>query len=53
MAKLQQDAQLYENAGPDMEVSPQEMLPVLITGFIVFLILASVSLLPTTTTTTY
>jgi hypothetical protein len=42
MAKLQQDAQLYEDAGPDMEVDPREALPVLITGVIVFLILASI-----------
>ncbi|KAJ7271500.1 hypothetical protein C8J57DRAFT_1319150 [Mycena rebaudengoi] len=42
MAKLQQDAELYEKAGPDMEFSPIEMLPVLITGVIVYLTLASI-----------
>ncbi|KAJ7779341.1 hypothetical protein DFH07DRAFT_950405 [Mycena maculata] len=42
IAKLQQDAELYENAGPGMEVNPQEALPVLITGLIVLLILASI-----------
>ncbi|KAJ7110568.1 hypothetical protein C8R44DRAFT_800238 [Mycena epipterygia] len=42
IAKLQQDAELYENAGRDMEVNPQETLPVLITGVIVLLILASI-----------
>ncbi|KAJ7147700.1 hypothetical protein C8R43DRAFT_889559 [Mycena crocata] len=40
MGKLQQDAELYENA--DMNVSPQEMLPVFITGAIVLFILASI-----------
>ncbi|KAJ7260665.1 hypothetical protein C8J57DRAFT_1720019 [Mycena rebaudengoi] len=43
MAKLQEDAELYEKAGPDMEFSPTEMLPVLITGVIVYLTLASIS----------
>jgi hypothetical protein len=47
MARLQEDAQLYEKAGPAMEISPIETLPVLFTGIIVFLILASVSLYPT------
>ncbi|KAJ7230300.1 hypothetical protein GGX14DRAFT_410405 [Mycena pura] len=42
MAKLQQDAELYEAAGPDMSISPTEMLPVFITGVIVSLILASI-----------
>jgi hypothetical protein len=51
MDKLQQDAELYENAGQGMEVSPQAILPVLVTGAIVLLILASVSLRPATTTT--
>jgi hypothetical protein len=51
MAKLQEDAELYEKAGPDMEFSPTEMLPVLITGVIVYLTLASVSLRSTIATT--
>ncbi|KAJ7309134.1 hypothetical protein DFH08DRAFT_1088310 [Mycena albidolilacea] len=42
MARLQEDAQLYEKAGPAMEISPIETLPVLFTGIIVFLILASI-----------
>ncbi|KAJ6517785.1 hypothetical protein DFH09DRAFT_1373536 [Mycena vulgaris] len=42
MAKLQKDAELYEEAGPDMEVSPMESLPVLFTGIIFLLILASI-----------
>ncbi|KAF7373030.1 hypothetical protein MSAN_00510500 [Mycena sanguinolenta] len=41
MARLQEDAQLYEKAGP-IEISPMETVPVLITGIIVFLILASI-----------
>ena len=43
MQQLQHDAELYENAGPQMEVKPAEMLPVLITGLITLLIVASVS----------
>lgn len=43
MQKLQQDAQLYEQAGPEGEVNPMEFLPVLITGLIVMLLVASVS----------
>ncbi|KAJ7454023.1 hypothetical protein B0H11DRAFT_2070033 [Mycena galericulata] len=42
LAKLQEDAELYEKAAPDMEVSPSESLPVLITAVIFFLILASI-----------
>jgi hypothetical protein len=42
MARLQEDAELYEKAGPNMEVSPIETLPVLFTGIIFFLILASI-----------
>ncbi|KAF7358082.1 hypothetical protein MVEN_00856000 [Mycena venus] len=42
MARLQQDAELYEKAGPDMEVSPEEGLPVLFTAIVFFLILASI-----------
>lgn len=41
--KLEQDAQLYEDAGPEMEVKPQELLPVFITAIIALLIIWSVS----------
>ena len=41
--KLQQDAQLYEKAGAGSEIKPQEMLPILITGIIFVLLIASVS----------
>ena len=41
--KLEQDAQLYEDAGPEMEVKPQELLPVFITALIAILIIWSVS----------
>ena len=40
--KLEQDAQLYEDAGPEMEVKPKELLPVLITAIIALLIIWSV-----------
>lgn len=40
--KLEQDAQLYEDAGPEMEVKPKELLPVFITAFIAILIIWSV-----------
>lgn len=43
MAKLQHDAQMYEHAGPEMEVKPWEMLPVIVTGFLSLLLIASVS----------
>lgn len=43
MAKLQHDSELYENAGPEMEVNPMEMLPVLITAFVALFVIASVS----------
>ncbi|WPG99960.1 Hypothetical protein R9X50_00278300 [Acrodontium crateriforme] len=42
IAKLQQDAELYEQAGPEMELSPEQFLPVLITAIIAVLIMASV-----------
>ena len=42
VSRLEQDAQLYENAGPEMEVKPQEFLPVIITGIIALLIIWSV-----------
>lgn len=43
MAKLQHDAQMYEHSGPQMEVKPWEMLPVIVTGFLTLLLIASVS----------
>lgn len=46
MQKLQQDAQLYEQAGPEGEVNPMEFLPVVITAAIVMLLIASVSAQP-------
>ncbi|KAJ6450746.1 hypothetical protein C8R45DRAFT_1083828 [Mycena sanguinolenta] len=42
MARLQEDAGLYEKAGLDMQVSPMEMLPVLFTAIVFFLVLASI-----------
>ncbi|EME83373.1 uncharacterized protein MYCFIDRAFT_211317 [Pseudocercospora fijiensis CIRAD86] len=42
MAQLQQDAELYEQAGPAMEIKPYEMLPVLITAFLTILLVASI-----------
>ncbi|CAK3932711.1 hypothetical protein DOTSEDRAFT_70537 [Lecanosticta acicola] len=40
--RLKHDANLYDNAGPGMEVKPYEMLPVLITGIITIIVIASV-----------
>jgi len=42
ISQLNRDAMLYENAGQEMEINPREMLPILITGFIVLLITASI-----------
>ncbi|KAJ7859797.1 hypothetical protein B0H14DRAFT_3863955 [Mycena olivaceomarginata] len=42
LAKLQTDAELYEDAWRNMEFSPIETIPVLITGAIMLLILASI-----------
>lgn len=42
IARLQHDAELYDQAGPQGEISPQQMLPILITGFVTLLIIASV-----------
>jgi len=42
LAQLNTDAQAYENAGPEMEIKPQEMLPVIITGLIAMIIIASI-----------
>ncbi len=41
--KLNNDAQAYEDAGPEMEVKPYEMLPILITLVIGMLVVLSVS----------
>jgi hypothetical protein len=40
--KLEQDAQLYENSGPEMELKPKELIPVFITAIIAVLIIWSV-----------
>lgn len=42
MDRLHHDAQLYENAGPENEIKPQELLPVFITAFIALLVIVSV-----------
>ena len=42
ISKLEHDAQAYEDAGPETEIKPQEMLPVLITGLVGLLIILSV-----------
>jgi hypothetical protein len=42
VARLQYDAQLYENAGPEMEMVDAEFLPVVFTGLVIMLFLASV-----------
>lgn len=42
MAKLQQDAHLYQHSAPEMEVQPWEMLPVVVTAFLTLLLVASV-----------
>ncbi|KAJ7151243.1 hypothetical protein C8R46DRAFT_963179 [Mycena filopes] len=42
IAKLRADAELYEQAGPDMEISFVETIPVLVTVIAFFLILASI-----------
>lgn len=40
--RLQQNAEVYENAGPDGEVSPWEVLPLFITFFAIILIASSI-----------
>lgn len=40
--QLLQDAQAYEDAGPEMEVQPHEMLLILITALVGILIVCSV-----------
>ena len=42
IARLQEDAELYEKAGPDAEVNPAMFLPVIITAVIAMIVLASV-----------
>lgn len=42
MQQLQHDSELYENAGPEMEVNPMEMLPVLVTALVTLFIIASI-----------
>ncbi|KAK5126144.1 hypothetical protein LTR85_011500 [Meristemomyces frigidus] len=42
MDQLNHDAELYEKAGPEMQLNPRELLPVLITGFIALVIIASI-----------
>ncbi|KAK3721692.1 hypothetical protein LTR37_002857 [Vermiconidia calcicola] len=40
--KLEQDAKLYDDAGPEMELKPQEFLPVVITGLVALVMIWSV-----------
>lgn len=40
--QLNQDAQLYEQAGPEIQLNPREFLPVIITGLIALFIIASI-----------
>lgn len=40
--RLEHDAELYDQAGPGMELRPEQMLPLLITGLVFLLALASV-----------
>jgi len=40
--QLQQDAEAYENAGPDAEVSPLELLPLLFTFLAIIIITSSI-----------
>ncbi|KAF2716975.1 hypothetical protein K431DRAFT_256503 [Polychaeton citri CBS 116435] len=42
LQQLQHDADLYENSGPHGEIKPAEMLPVIITGVVLALVLASI-----------
>lgn len=43
LEQLQFNAGAYERAGPEMEVKPEQMLPVLVTGLVFILLIASVS----------
>lgn len=40
--KLQHDAALYDAAGPEMDMDPSEFLPVILTGLLILVFLASV-----------
>lgn len=51
MQQLQHDSELYEKAGPEMEVHPMEMLPILVTALITLFVIASVSCAPARATT--
>ncbi|KAJ7712984.1 hypothetical protein B0H16DRAFT_1436329 [Mycena metata] len=42
IAQLKADAEVYEQAGPEMEVNPIEALPILITALFFLLVLASI-----------
>lgn len=42
LAQLQADAQAYERAGPEMEVKPEQLMPVMVTGAILMALLVSV-----------
>ncbi|CZT17454.1 uncharacterized protein RCC_03288 [Ramularia collo-cygni] len=42
MQQLQHDSELYEAAGPEMEVNPMEMLPMLVTALVTLFIIASI-----------
>ena len=42
MNQLQHDAGLYEAAGPEKAINPMEMLPVVLTGIVMLLLVASV-----------
>jgi hypothetical protein len=40
--QLEKDARLYEDSGPEMELKPQDLLPVFIIGLLTLLIIWSV-----------
>lgn len=42
MARLEDDAQAYENSGPEMELHDWEFIPVAITGLVALLVIWSV-----------
>lgn len=41
--QLQHDAELYENADPDMRATPQDFIPVIVTAVVALLMICSVS----------
>ncbi len=43
VAQLQQDAQMYENAGPQMDMKPQEFIPVAITIVVAAFVMWSIN----------